>query len=166
MASNSLLNTREAARFLRVRQASIRRWSGAGLLVAQRVGRRRERRFAEDDLRRFLEKTPGGACGPAPEVPTVNVGGAAVPLRTPLAPIYSSDLGQLRLSIPFLADGLRAAQPCYLVVSGVPLDRYVDALTGEGIDVGAAVNGGRLRIIPCPGSTVAEAISTWELRVL
>jgi transcriptional repressor of dcmA and dcmR len=162
MASSSLLNTREAARFLRVSEASIRRWSDAGLLVAQRVGRRRKRRRSSAAKRRFLENPPGGARGAPPEVTTVNVGGAAVPLRTHLAPIYSSDLGRLRLSIPFLADGLRAAQPCYLVASGVPLDRYVHALTDEGIDVGAAVNGGRLTIVPGPGSTVADAISNWE----
>src|SRR5258708_15140588 len=94
--SNSLLNTREAARFLRVSEASIRRWSDAGLLVAQRVGRRRERRFAADDLRHFLENPPGGARGPASEVSTVNVGGAAVPLRAPLAPSTTPDLAPLR----------------------------------------------------------------------
>src|SRR3979490_3074688 len=54
MLSDSLLNTKEAARFLRVSEASIRRWSDAGLLPASRVGRRRERRFAHDELGRFL----------------------------------------------------------------------------------------------------------------
>ena len=42
MVGDSLLNTEEAARFLRVSEASIRRWSDAGLLPARRVGRRRE----------------------------------------------------------------------------------------------------------------------------
>src|SRR2546426_11422973 len=43
-STERLLNTAEAARFLRVSQASIRRWSDSGLLAARRVGRRRERR--------------------------------------------------------------------------------------------------------------------------
>ncbi len=162
MASSSLLNTREAAQFLRVSEASIRRWSDAGLLAAQRVGRRRERRFAPSDLRRFLENPPGGPGPAAPEPTAVNVGGSSVPLRTHLAPIYSSDAGQLRLSIPFLADGLRAQQPCFLVAAGRVLERYLNALTDQRIDVRAAVDGGRLTVMPGPGADVADAISSWE----
>lgn len=160
MASHSLLNTKEAAQFLRVSEASIRRWSNAGLLEAQRVGRRRERRFAPADLRRFLETSDSRRPPPGPSA--VNVGGASVPLRTHLAPIYSTDFGGLRLSVPFLADGLRAGQPCFLVAAGVHLDRYLDALTDQRIDVASAIDSGRLVIIPGPGADVAEAISGWE----
>jgi excisionase family DNA binding protein len=162
MASNSLLNTKEAAQFLRVSEASIRRWSDSGLLPAQRVGRRRERRFVQGDLRRFLEHPPGDSRPAAPSVSAVNVGGASVPLRTHLAPIYSTDVGGLRLSVPFLADGLRAGQPCFLVAAGAILERYTDALTDERIDVAAAKDSGRLVVIPGPGASVAEAISNWE----
>lgn len=162
MASNGLLNTKEAARFLRVSEASIRRWSDAGLLVAQRVGRRRERRFAPADLRRFLENPPGDSRPPAPGLSAVNVGGMSVPLRTHLAPIYSADAGRLRLSVPFLVDGLRAGQPCFLVASGVLLDRYINALAAEGIDVAAAKRSGLLVSTPGPGVDVADAISDWE----
>jgi transcriptional repressor of dcmA and dcmR len=163
MESNSLLNTKEAARFLRVSEASIRRWSDGGLLQAQRVGRRRERRFEQDELVRFLGR-PSGEPKPVPnEIATVNVGGVAVPLRTHVAPIYSTDLGGLRLSVPFLADGLRAGQPCYLVAAGAALERYAAALTEEhAIDFGAARDSGRLVVVPGPGANVAEAISNWE----
>ncbi len=163
MASNSLLNTREAAQFLRVSEASIRRWSDSGLLPAQRVGRRRERRFAQSDLREFLGKSSGDRGPAAAEVSTVNVGGTAVPLRTHLAPIYSTDLGGLRLSVPFLADGLRAGHPCYLVAAGAALERYARALSEEqSIDFAAATNSGQLVVIPGPGASVAEAIANWE----
>jgi excisionase family DNA binding protein len=162
MASRSLLNTKEAAQFLRVSEASIRRWSDSGLLPVQRVGRRRERRFVPDDLRRFLENPSGASRPAAPELSTVNVGGASVPLRTHLAPIYSSDLGGLRLSVPFLADGLRAGQPSFLVAAGPLLDRYTNALADERIDVAAATGTGRLVIVPGPGANVTEAISNWE----
>jgi excisionase family DNA binding protein len=161
MASNSLLNTREAAQFLRVSEASIRRWSDSGLLPAQRVGRRRERRFSQGDLKDFLGKSSGEP-RPAAEISTVNVGGTAVPLRTHVAPIYGTDLGGLRLSIPFLADGLRAGQPCFLVASGTPLDRYNTALAGEGIDLAAEERSGRLVVMPAPGVSVADAIANWE----
>ena len=47
------LSTREAAELLGVSEASIRRWSDEGLLPVRRIGRRLERRFSEEDLRRF-----------------------------------------------------------------------------------------------------------------
>jgi transcriptional repressor of dcmA and dcmR len=157
MVSDGLLNTREAAQFLRVSEASIRRWSDSGLLPAQRVGRRRERRFAKSELVRFL-----GQSSPT-EISTVNVGGVAVPLRTHIGPIYSTDLGRLRLSIPFLADGLRAGQPCYLVAAGAVLELYAKALAEQhSIDFAEVTDSGRLVVIPGPGANVAEAISNWE----
>src|ERR1700704_2570584 len=124
MQSNSLLNTREAARFLRVSEASIRRWSDAGLLPASRVGRRRERRFAHDELVRFLGQSDLHVQPATAQPVRVIVGGAPVPVGTHFAPIYGTDRGGLRLSIPFLADGLRAGQPCFLVAHGDALDRY------------------------------------------
>jgi len=160
VVSNSLLNTEEAARFLRVSQASIRRWSDAGLLPARRVGRRRERRFATADLVQFLGQRTGD---PLPSRQAVTVGGAPIALRTHLAPIYSTDLGGLRLAVPFLADGLRLGQPCFLAATGSVLVRYVKALSQEhAIDVDAAKRSGRLTIVGWPGATVAEVLANWE----
>ena len=162
MVSNSLLNTEEAARFLRVSQASIRRWSDAGLLPARRVGRRRERRFAPADLVQFLGQRTGD-----PQLPkqalTVSIGGAAISVRTHLAPIFSTDLGGLRLTVPFLAEGLRSGQPCFLAATGAVLERYLKALSQEAIDVDAAQQSGRLTIVGWPGATVADALANWEL---
>jgi excisionase family DNA binding protein len=161
----SLLNTKEAARFLRVSEASIRRWSDSGLLPAQRVGRRRERRFVEADLQGFLGQPTGGPRRAASAPTAVNVGGASVPLRSHLAPIYSSDLGGLRLSVPFLADGLRAAQPCFLVATGAVLERHVEALTRDhAVDVEAAVDSGQLVLLDGPGTNAGEATANWERR--
>jgi transcriptional repressor of dcmA and dcmR len=162
-SGEGLLNTREAARFLRVSEASIRRWSDSGLLPAQRVGRRRERRFAQRDLVAFLGQT-SSQTPPATERPSsVNVGGQRIPLRSHLAPIYSTDAGSLRLSIPFLADGVRAGQHCFLVAIGAALEQYADALTEEqGIDLVAAKDSGRFTVVGWPGATVAEVIANWE----
>jgi transcriptional repressor of dcmA and dcmR len=162
--SDSLLNTEEAARFLRVSEASVRRWSDAGLLPARRVGRRRERRFTEAELVQFLGhpttrvELPSGTAAT-----TVAVGGVSIPIRSHLAPIYSTDLGGLRLAVPFLADGLRAAHPCFLAATGAVLERYVRALTEEqGVDFAAARKSGKLTLVAWPGATVAEAIGNWE----
>jgi excisionase family DNA binding protein len=163
MASTSLLNTKEAARFLRVSEASIRRWSDFGLLPSHRVGRRRERRFAQSDLVLFLGKPSGKAQPAAPEVFSVSVGGASVPIRTHVAPIYGTDAGRLRLSVPFLADGLRAGQPCFLEATGAVLDRYAKALTEEqGIDFAAVTENGQLGVFAGPGANAGEAVRNWE----
>src|SRR4029077_11707537 len=113
--SDKLLNTEEAARFLRVSEASIRRWSDAGLLPVRRIGGRRERRFREADLIQYLGAglPPSGAQTPTASA-GVNVGGVQVPLHSHLATFYNNDAGRLRLTIPFLAEGIRAGQPCFL----------------------------------------------------
>jgi transcriptional repressor of dcmA and dcmR len=162
--AEKLLNTKEAAGFLRVSEASIRRWSDAGLLSARRIGRRRERRFREADLVRFLGTTDGDAGSRTQAVPaSVNVGGVPLPLHTHLATLYDSDPGRLRLTVPFFADGLRAGQPCYLAASGDVLDAYVEALGKEpGVDLDAAIEEGRFTAIAGPGTTVEGAVTVWE----
>jgi transcriptional repressor of dcmA and dcmR len=160
-----LLNTKEAADFLRVSEASIRRWSDSGLLPAHRVGRRRERRFARADLARFLGQGTGAPAREANEPTSVNVGGLAVPLRSHLAPIYSTDRGGLRLSVPFLADGIRAGQPCFLVATGTVAERYARSLAEDhGLDLAEAADASRVVLLDGPASTASEAIGTWERR--
>lgn len=57
MKRNSpLLTTKEAAEFLRVSEASIRRWADGGTLKSYFVGDRGERRFMQDDLLAYLKR--------------------------------------------------------------------------------------------------------------
>ncbi len=56
MATNRLLTIEEAAQYLHVSKTSLRRWTTQGTLDCVRVGARRERRFARDDLDRFLDR--------------------------------------------------------------------------------------------------------------
>jgi excisionase family DNA binding protein len=160
--SASLLNTKEAASVLRVSEASIRRWSDSGLLPARRVGRRRERRFELSELERFL----GDPSGDRQTVPAsvLGLGGVSIPLRGHYAPIYSTDGGGLRLTVPFLADGLRAGQACFLAATGVVLERYVKALADEGIDFDQATHTGQLALLNWPGANASEVIAEWERR--
>jgi len=146
-----MLNTAEAARFLRVSQASIRRWADSGRLPATRVGGRRERRFKESDLVAFMDRSS------APREDLVNIGGARVSVPGHLASLYSSDEGRLRLSIPFLAEGLRHGQPCILVARGPMVSRYTAALNPSPGDGFSAVEFG--------GGTAAAAIAEWERRL-
>jgi len=160
-STEPLLNTAEAARFLRVSQASIRRWSDSGLLAARRVGKRRERRFSETDLQAFMQAEPKAA-----EVQhTVHVGGGAVGVPGHLATLYSTDAGGLRLTVPFLAEGLRHGQPCFLVAADAELRRYTEALgERQDISLAQATESGLLTIVRFEGGTAPEAIREWEGR--
>ena len=156
-----LLNTSEAARFLRVSDASIRRWSDAGLLTSHRVGRRRERRFAESDLVKFLRRAdkPSVQAQPA----AIHVGDVPIPLPGHMATFYSSDSGRMRLTVPFLAEGLRFDQHCFLVATDEVLKAYVKALKNQdGIDLKRAAATGNWSAIGFDGSTVDKAVAFWE----
>lgn len=145
---SALLNTAEAARFLRVSQASVRRWFDAGLLPGHRVGRRGERRFQQQDLVAFLNRGVKAAHG----TPAVSIAGisAAVPLH--LLSLFSTDRGGLRLTVPFLAEGARLHQPCFLVAAGPNLDRYTAALgSADGIE-----------IVHFAGGGAEAAVEQWE----
>jgi hypothetical protein len=156
---SKLLNTAEAATFLRVSQASIRRWADAGLLPTRRVGGRHERRFTEPDLVQFLNRGDGQQ---AKQPTGINVGGVMVPTPGHLATFHSTDAGALRLTVPFLADGLRAGEPSFLVAMDSVLQRYEEALAQqEGVDLGAATDTGRFTVVRFQG-TAEDAIALWE----
>ena len=153
-----LLNTAEAAAFLRVSQASIRRWADAGLLPTRRVGGRRERRFTEPDLAQFLNRGSGTQAREG----AINVGGVMVPTPGHLATFHSTDAGALRLTVPFLAEGVRSGEPCFLVAMDTVLQRYEEALAREdGVDLSAAVDGGLFNVVHFHG-TADDALATWE----
>lgn len=50
----SMMTSKQAAKFLNVHINTVRRWSDQGLLKCCRVGKRKDRRFTEDDMREFL----------------------------------------------------------------------------------------------------------------
>ncbi len=162
--TDKLLNTAEAARFLRVSQASVRRWSDSGLLQARRVGRRRERRFTEADLKRFL--APAGA-GPNAAQDAVQkevfISGTPIPVHSHIATFYDSDEGRLRLTVPFFREGLLRGQPCFLAAAGEVLDAYVAALRKEeGIDIDSAIRNGMFVAVRGPGDKADSAVVFWE----
>src|SRR5260370_11455461 len=157
-----LLNTAEAARFLRVSQASIRRWSDAGLLSSRRVGRRRERRFVESDLVEFLNRGQKQSAHAKPAA-AINVGGVAIPVPGHLATFYSTDPGRMRLTVPFLADGVRFGQPCFLVATDEVLNAYIEALKSQaGSDFERAAANGQFTAVTFDGATVEKAFAFWE----
>jgi len=133
-----MLNTKEAAGFLRVSEASIRRWCDSGLLPGVRIGRRRDRRFTESDLLAFMDRSYSIDS----RTGAVKIAGTPISVPSHLATLFSTDAGGLRLTVPFFADGIRLAQPCF--------------------DLDAAMRNGTFTVVRFGGGTVAEAIAQWE----
>src|SRR2546422_7904088 len=106
-----LLNIKQAAELLNVSEISLRRWTNEGRLACRRVGGRRERRFRRQDLLDFLENLDRRVDD------AVLVGGVPVSPGGHLCGLYDSDLGRLRLAVPFLAEGLRRSDTCFLVAA-------------------------------------------------
>jgi len=149
--SDKLLTTREAARFLRASEASLRRWADAGLLPASRVGRRRARRFKEDDLLRFMGPEHGGPSRATTGLPrAISLEGMFDGLGSHLASFFSTDAGRLRLGLPFLRDGIQSGQACLLFAPPAGRERYAQALQREGIDAAAAERDGLLTMVSVP----------------
>ncbi len=154
--NDQLLNTKEAAEFMRVSEASIRRWSDAGLLPAQRVGRRGARRFTRSDLEQFMGAKDGRPDTSAGAL----VGGEAIPLRTHLACFYSEEPGRYRYSVPFIVDGLRNGQPTFLVCAGDVLDGYLATLREAMADSHSSL--AELRVVSESSMTAAGFIAYFE----
>jgi hypothetical protein len=145
---------------LKVSEASVRRWSDAGWLPVERFGLRGERRFQEEDIRRFLDQ---GLQRSAREPAAVALAGVHIRLGTHLATFYDSDAARLRLTVPFLSEGIRQGNGCLLVAAGRVLDAYLEKLDGEtGVDVDAASRSGTFATTHGLGKSSAEASERWE----
>ena len=100
-----LLDIKQAARFLKVSETSLRRWTNSGRLACLRVGYRRERRFRRADLLAFAEEQPVGAVART-ERPQAE--------GSHLCGLYASDLSRVNLAVAFLAEGLQPESVSYL----------------------------------------------------
>lgn len=113
---SELLNIKEAAALLRVSEASLRRWTNTGRLACLRLGAKRVRRFRREDLIAFLEEREASVAAPMGNHPTeVLLEGIAIEYGNHICALYENDLGRLKWSVPFLVDGLRNGDNCFLV---------------------------------------------------
>lgn len=160
-----MLSTREVAERLGVSEASVRRWSDSGRLPVKRIGKRRERRFAPEHVEKaaaHLRAAPSAS--PNPTGPKqVFLGGQTLDVPFHLPALYDTDAGRVRLTAPFLAEGLRLGQPCFLVAQGEELESYMVALDAQpGVNLDSALASGALTVVAAPGRTAAEALDFWE----
>jgi excisionase family DNA binding protein len=156
------LTTSEAAKFLRASPASIRRWSDDGLLPVSRVGRRRARRFREDDLLRLMSAQAEASAPVAQGPQVIQIQGMGVALGSHLASFYATDAGRLRLGLPFLRDGILAGHACLIRAAPPVRDYYLRALKSERVDVAAAMASGLLAFMPDRRMSVSQWIAAFE----
>lgn len=141
--NTDLLNIKEAATFLNVSEASLRRWTNAGTLSCLRIGAKRERRFRQDDLDDFLENrnavdTTQSAKPQPPLNSEVVLEGVAIEYGTHICTLYENDLGRTKWSVPFLVDGLNGGDCCFLVGTDATRAEIVEQIEESGIDFAKA----------------------------
>src|SRR5690242_18489605 len=161
-----MLSTRQVAERLGVSEASVRRWSDSGQLPVQRVGKRRERRFRPHDVDAAARRHPTPSPPPKPGAPNVVLAGHITNVPVHIPAFYDSDAGRVRLTAPFLAEGIKSGQPCFLIAQGEELNSYLVALdTDQDVDVDGALASGLLTVVSAPGTTVAQALDFWERKL-
>ena len=150
--NSELLNTKQAAKLLNVSEIPIRRWTDSGKLSCMRVGGRRERRFYQQDLIDFLEQQLTANPG-TKEVRTLDgkvtqilLDGVAINYGHHLCSLYETDIGRIKLSVPFLLDGLLTGDKCFLIASKAVQKDIIQHLTEAYPDIQSAIDNGRLII--------------------
>lgn len=151
MATNRLLTIEEAAQYLRVSKTSLRRWTTQGTLGCVRVGARRERRFARDDLDRFLDREARppeafAAIGSFDPVKTLADAAAhGVPRHVAL---HFHDRDELwRLFRPYVLDHLKRGAPVLYVHEENSRADVLRRFRNEGWDAERLTQDGLLRLL-------------------
>lgn len=144
--SSDLLNIKEAAALLKVSEASLRRWTNTGRLACLRIGAKRERRFRRGDLMAFLEDraTPEASETRKARPAEVLLEGVSIEYGNHLCTLYENDLGRLKWSVPFLADGLRNGEGCFLIATKPVRDEILNNISAVWDGVEEAERSGQL----------------------
>ncbi len=140
-----LLNIKEAASLLKVSEISLRRWTDAGKLRCFRIGGKRERRFHRVDLMTFLENqevtTPTQSTDSTESaVAHIFLEGISIDYGKHLCALYESDIGRVKLAVPFLTDGLRKGDVCFLIAADVEQKEILAQMVDVYGDLEKAVN--------------------------
>lgn len=149
---SDLLNIAQAARFLNVSAVSLRRWTGSGELACLRVGPKNERRFRQEDLQAYLQKNavPKVAANGhvlASRVTHVDIEGIAVEDGSHICSVYQSDLGRVKLAVPFLSDGLSNGEQCFLVAGEQTTRHILETLKATCGNLGDKIANGNLAVL-------------------
>ena len=144
---DDLLTIKQASEVLQVSEASLRRWTESGRLPCMRVGGRRERRFRRMDLMACLEGARADAPiahSDTPAAGEVLLDQLQIPRGSHLCDLYESDEGRLRLSVPFLAQGVLRSERCYLVARPAIAQEILAGVRKVAAHVDEAIEEGRV----------------------
>jgi MEDS: MEthanogen/methylotroph, DcmR Sensory domain/Helix-turn-helix domain len=162
---SDMYNTKSAAEFLGVSEASIRRWSDSGVLPVSRQGRRGTRRYRESDLRTFARNAPSTVSAVADSRDpggVVVAGPVRLRVHSHLPTFYDTAEGRMRLALPLLAAGLKSGEACLLLADSEMAGIYSTALAAAGADVDQALATGQLEIAEQCGTSTRAAVQTAE----
>lgn len=160
---SELLNISQAAVLLSVSKVSLRRWTDSGKLSCLRVGGKRERRFRRDDLYAFMESqaatvdpAAGTSSTEAQFVEKVIIEGIPITDGSHLCSLYDGDMGRVKLSVPYLAEGLRGGSVSFLIASKEAQDHILGDLAEVHGDLTQVIESGQL--IVSDGQPSADAM--------
>ncbi len=146
---SGLLNIKQAAQMLNVSEVSLRRWTRSGELACLRVGPKQERRFRQEDLQAYLQKHAAPAragldCGRAAGGSYIDLEGVSIDHGSHMCSLYKSDLGRVKLAVPFLSEGLSGGDLCFLIAAGETKDHILKRLETVRRNVGGEIADGGL----------------------
>ncbi|HEY3326701.1 MAG TPA: MEDS domain-containing protein [Novimethylophilus sp.] len=150
--AEELLNIKQAAKILNTSEISLRRWSDSGKLPCLRIGVKRERRFRLSDLYAYLEQ--GTVAGSSVKVEHatgrvahIKLEGIAIDYGSHLCAFYETDPGRLKMSLPFLLDGLQAGDRCFMVAADAAQTHILGELRSVRPAIDMDMNEGRLVVM-------------------
>lgn len=144
---SGLLNIKQAAQLLNVSEVSLRRWTRSGELACLRVGPKQERRFRQEDLQAYLRKHAAPARvgldhGRAAGDSYIDLEGVSIDHGSHMCSLYKSDLGRVKLAVPFLSEGLSARDLCFLIAAGETKDHILERLETVHRNIGGEIADG------------------------
>jgi len=147
-----LLNIKQAAKILNASAISLRRWSDSGRLPCLRVGIKRERRFRLSDLYKYLEQGPSSRNNvriknSKSRIAQIDLEGISIEYGSHLCTFYETDSGRIKISLPFLLDGLQLGDRCFLVADGDAKDHIINELRNVRSSIDDDIIAGRLVIV-------------------
>ncbi len=135
-----LLDTKNAADFLKVSEMTIRRWTNSGKLKCYRVGGKRERRFYLSDLETFLQEPKSHDLKP------LGITGQKVPDGSHMTHFYSGKEDSFEVSIPYLLEGIKQGEALLIVMPAGRSRILLDTFKDRGYPVEDWLDTGRLTL--------------------
>jgi excisionase family DNA binding protein len=149
-----LLTLEQAARYLSVSKASLRRWTNDGRLACHRLGARGERRFARADLDAHLAAV-GGTRHREAARPAANTreGGPVPAGQVPHYSAFFRDDDELwAMARPHVLRHIRAGLPVLYICDSMTVEAFRARLRSEGHDPAPLEASGHLRLLTADGA--------------